>query len=364
TTKFFLGQLDSAEVLARELLRAGAKSGNKVYSAQAYHLLGRIAFNRASYDSADRFQTASLQLGREAGSLQVQADALRQLGVLAWYNGQLDTAAKSYYEPALALYRQINDKLGEATTLSNMGLVFANRLDWESQLRYQLLAFDIRKRVGDQVGLADSYYFLHYMPFNSKRARRFRYTSLQKSFSLAKRSGYTWGEEVALRALAEFFSTAFKEKDQFWHWIDSTVVNLSGEGKIYRMEGVAWRLESQGRHEQAAPIHKRIVELCDSLGFITEKQSALVYYGNCLKALGRYEEAEKMYSHAQNVSAGQDWKKRWPEGELADLNIRRGRIKEGTLAFQRLASQQDSLYLFRLRDAHPDVAFEQAVATT
>ena len=159
-TKFLLGQLDSAETLARELLRASAESGNKVHSAEAYHLLGRIAFNNASYDSALRFQTASFGLSREARSLQGQANALRQLGVLAWYGGRLDSALKNFYEPALVLYREINDRIGEATTLSNIGLVYANRLDWESQLRYQLLAFDIRKRIGDQVGLADSYYFL------------------------------------------------------------------------------------------------------------------------------------------------------------------------------------------------------------
>jgi len=123
-------------------------------------LLGRIAFNNASYDSALRFQTASFGLSREARSLQGQANALRQLGVLAWYGGRLDSALKNFYEPALVLYREINDRIGEATTLSNIGLVYANRLDWESQLRYQLLAFDIRKRIGDQVGLADSYYFL------------------------------------------------------------------------------------------------------------------------------------------------------------------------------------------------------------
>ena len=103
-----------------------------------------------------------MKLAVKYGNRQLEADALRQIGVLYRYSSKRDSALNQFYNPALQLYREINDKIGEATTLSNIGLIYREQSKPRLNANYQLQAFAIRKQIGDQLELEDSYYFYNY----------------------------------------------------------------------------------------------------------------------------------------------------------------------------------------------------------
>ncbi|HWP81689.1 MAG TPA: CHAT domain-containing protein [Bacteroidota bacterium] len=358
-TQFFLGQLDSAEISSRNLLACN----DDLSLARGSHLLGRICFNRASYDSAMQWQERGLRAAQRARSRQLEADALRQIGVLTWYRGKPDAALNSYYEPALEIYRSISDKIGEATTLSNIGLIHASRNDRQNQLKYELQAYDIRKRIGDQIGLVDSYYFLHYVGGTGKSSRTYAYKSLRRSYDLATNIGYSWGAEVALRALMQFISKSFNDPMLFSDWIDSSLTNLSGEGRILLTEARAKKFETMGDYARASALYWEAVKQAEAAQLPSERMAALVYYGNTLKRLGRYEAARKAYHEARREPANQVWKEEWVDAALADLEFRSGNFHEAKKSFKKLVARYDDLSVQELHGASPEIGFEETIST-
>jgi tetratricopeptide (TPR) repeat protein len=149
-TLFHLGKLDSSELIVREVLSHPDTNGKNSNEGRGFNLLGLIAFTRAQYDSAMVYQDRSLVLARRTNDLQAEANALRQIGALHWYAGRGDSIISAHYDSALILYRTVDDRIGEATTLDNMGFIFHDRL----AIRHHLSAFAIRKRIGDKLGLA------------------------------------------------------------------------------------------------------------------------------------------------------------------------------------------------------------------
>ncbi len=124
---YFYGEPDSAEIFARNAIEISLTTGNKNIVSKAYNVIGLINFYRAHYDSALIYQCKALEIANNKKYKNVQADALRQIGVLYWYKGKLDSALNNFYLPALNLYREVNDKIGEAITLNDIGLIYFDK---------------------------------------------------------------------------------------------------------------------------------------------------------------------------------------------------------------------------------------------
>jgi tetratricopeptide (TPR) repeat protein len=196
---FYLGSVDTALALLDSLSGRPVTHSDSIALARINHLRGLIAFSTAQYQEARKHQAASLHLARTLGERLVEADALRQLGVLAWYGGNPDSALSKYYQRAIEIYKEIGHKMGEATVLSNIGLLHQDRGDISQNLRYQLGALEIRKRIGDQIGLADSYYFLGSVCWQLMKGESSSFAYIEKSLDLSTAIGYSWGREVAAR---------------------------------------------------------------------------------------------------------------------------------------------------------------------
>lgn len=361
-THFFLGSPDSSEVLARRLLREAQGRGDAVHQARAHHILGLVGFYRAAYDSASYHQVESLRLARKSGDSKAEADALRQLGVLAWYSGKNDEALKAYYQPALAIYQRINDKIGEATTLSNIGLIEQAKGHAETNLQYQLMAFGIRKQIGDQVGLADSYQFLATSPYvrhpDSRTARSGQtYSYLRKSAEISTRIGYSWGREVAVRALEMYFIDRFDEVqgEDIGQWVDS-VETVSGEGLVYARHQQAVRAYADERWEDALALFRQQYVLNDSVGVPLGKFHTLHWQVVPLRKLQRWDELEQVLLEMQTL----DFQYHRTSGGLAEFYMDTRQPERAEALLKPLAAHYDSLYLHNLFQSEPSLAFERA----
>ncbi len=73
-------------------------------------------------------------------------------GVYSALNDKLVTL--DFYNQALPLYRQVDDKGGEATTLNNLGTVYDDLGDKPAALAFYIQALPLRRQVGDKPGEA------------------------------------------------------------------------------------------------------------------------------------------------------------------------------------------------------------------
>jgi CHAT domain-containing protein len=321
TIHFYLGRYDTSGLMAEQAMRQALPLRDSSALALAYHLLGRICFDRARYDSAALFQRRSLVCARASGSLQSEADALRQLGVLYWYRGENDSARTVFYDKALNLYRTIGDRSGEATTLNNIGLL-------DGGIRYFLDAFYIRKRIGDQVGLADSYYFIT-SPVAGGHWNNLAYSFRLKSLTLSSKIGYAWGEEVAARAVDQMLFSSYDSLAIELAAADS--VTRSGEGMILLLQLKASEHMRRGRLEESVRLRERIVFLCDSLKYTHGLAVALEQYTRALLRKGDNTRAERVARRYQEVM-GRSLQGTWL---LATVFLEEGRRDE---AFQLLST--------------------------
>lgn len=244
---FYLGHPDTARTRSRELLRCARARSDTLYRARARHILGRVSFYEAAYDEAFTHQRASLRWARRGGDGNARADALRQLGVLHWYRGRSDSALTAFYEPALQLYRETGDSIGVATTLSNVGLIHRQRRDVRKNARYQLRAFALRKHMGHQIGLADSYSFLAAIPGHfGHRNPAYKITYLRKRLDLSRRIGYAWGEQVAFDQLRGNFRKELGYWNLFREPLDDSSFHRSGESRFLKHVYAAVAARSRG----------------------------------------------------------------------------------------------------------------------
>lgn len=326
---FYLGNLDTSAALARHFV-----AGTDLTAARACNVLGRIAFNNAEFDSAFTFQRQSQRLARTNNSAHIEAEALRQIGVLFWYEGKTDSA-RALYESALRLYRAVNDKIGEATTLNNIGLL-------DSDIRLFLQAFAIRKTIGDQIGLADSYYFITFGLGGHWLDELFSF--LKKSRDVSRRIGYRWGEEVARRALEDFAVNAH-DSLRFDPFVTDSTHASTGEQMIHRLKRRSSELARNGQWREAAALRERIVALCDSLGYRIGLAGALGMQVAALLPLGDYDKAEAAARRLQQLLAGDPIRADW---KLAEVFLASGKYDDAVQLLASIASRLDGDYLRRL----------------
>lgn len=87
---------------------------------------------------------------------QERSRALVSLGVVNLNRGSY-TDAMLYFNKALKLREELNDKKGVASVHNNIGLIYWNQANYEKALVHQLKALQIREELKDKEGLAASY---------------------------------------------------------------------------------------------------------------------------------------------------------------------------------------------------------------
>lgn len=354
----YLGLIDSSRTLADRVLKHATDS-NLIFRVN--NLLGLIAFTEGRYTDAEVCQHTALMLAHAAGNNQAQADALRQLGVLQWYRGHHDSALTKYYKPALEFYRKEADKIGEATTLSNIGLIYFDWGMWEEALRYQLEAFRLRKKIGDLRGLADSYYFLSTLGPELK-GKTFAYSYRKKSLDLSSRIGYAWGHEVASRSLDELW---MDDPEKFRRFRDPSNMDSgsSGEGKLYSLWYRARELFREQRWDESVGLYRKALQICDSLHYFIGRNVMLKELGVAFMKASHYREAEAVLleSRSRVVAPGKFWP--FTDLELAELYISTRRFAEARRILPPIITNQDAIYRRAMRETNPAAFFTHSFAS-
>ncbi|MGA8263372.1 MAG: CHAT domain-containing protein [Ignavibacteriaceae bacterium] len=339
---FFLSNLDSARNNLQIAEQLAENSTDSSALAASYNIKGLIEFNSLNYRAAMKDQKKSLSIALRIKNQNIIADALRQIGVLYWYSARYDSALNSFYKPALLIYRKINDKIGEATTLSDIGLLYKYEKNLEENIIYQLKAFGIRKKIGDKSGLADSYYFLSNSISMSGWRGSIIYAYLKKSYNISRDIGYKWGMEVASRALKDYYKS-HELSSNIYSMQDTT--NPVGEGIIYQLWNKSITQVSTGDLSGQVTTLEKLVNLDDSLGYKNGELVSLAFLASSLTRLGIYDKAQTALNKAAKIKASNHYSDYILDTTAARLYIASGRLKEAKNLLLNVTQKSDSAYL-------------------
>ncbi len=362
-TYFYLNQLDSAGIALNEITTNTNPINNPILFSQILNLKGLMEFNIGKYGLARNYQQKSLDLAKKHNAINEQANALRQLGVLDWYSGKLDSVIDKYYKPALVLYRLSGDKKGEATTLSNIGLIYWNYDNWFEDLKYQLKAFQIRKEINDRIGLADSYYFLTYDLPENKNGYKFAYSYSQKSYKLSSKIGYAWGKEIASRSLVGLRTKSIVNLTEIK---EDSVFNYSVENRINNIWIKAISSYEKKEFKTSAILFRKSFELSELNKIYVGIENSMIIYSDVLMQLGRFKEAQKNIEEAMKITLSLNRPNGYAESlyVLAKLKSMENKKEEALKIFPKLIGFYDSLYVSDLKSVNPSLAYESALRST
>jgi tetratricopeptide (TPR) repeat protein len=131
-----------------------ATCGWPTYTTQLSAILYRFLMG-GNFTDAIAIHTHAYVAAQRAGNRAGQAHADLGLGGACARLGRSQQATK-HLRRALRIFQQIDDPLGQARTLTNLGLVERLRCDYQAALGLRMQALHLFRRVGDQIGEAGS----------------------------------------------------------------------------------------------------------------------------------------------------------------------------------------------------------------
>jgi len=112
-----------------------------------------VEFHFTNADSAKLFGLEALKMAEDLQSIELEVDALHNLGVANEAQGNYAEALKLEMK-ALAIRRQIGDELKTANTLNNIGIIYDEQGDYQRALEYYYNARRIYEKVKDKAKIA------------------------------------------------------------------------------------------------------------------------------------------------------------------------------------------------------------------
>jgi tetratricopeptide (TPR) repeat protein len=115
---------------------------SKKLSAGIYHQLGMVAQEQRQWKEAEQYYQQALQIYIEYNDRYAQASTYHQLGRVAQEQRQWEQA-EQYYQQALQIYIEYNDRYEQGKTYHQFGMVAQKQGQWEQARDYYLRSLEI-----------------------------------------------------------------------------------------------------------------------------------------------------------------------------------------------------------------------------
>ena len=193
------GHLPDAQVICTAALQAGRHTGDLAAQADALKNLGLIAAWRGHYQQATATLESSIDLYRQTSDRLGQARVLNNLGLVDWWQGHLQQAT-DHHRQALALFRDIGNRLGESGALTNLGLAEMRQGSYEQAVGHHRESLAICRDLGDRFGEAIALVNLGEVLCRQGRWQQAE-DHLSRALAIHRELGHRHGEADALQIL-------------------------------------------------------------------------------------------------------------------------------------------------------------------
>jgi len=272
-------------------------------SAGIYHQLGAVAQEQRRWAQAEDYYQKALAIKIEFNDRYGQAGIYHQWGYVAQEQRHWEQA-EDYYQKALAIKIELNDRYGQAGIYHNWGYVAQEQRHWEQAEDYYQKALAIFIEFNDRYGQAGTYHHLGYVAQEQRR----------------------WGqaEDYYQKALAlEIeFNDRYRQAGTYHHLgMVAEKQRRWGQAEDYYQKALALEIEFNNRYWQAGTYHQ--------LGMVAKKQrrwaQALDYYLKALSACIEFNDEFHLDMVLRNLArlwqAGQDPKLPTAVGAVLKLPV-------------------------------------------
>jgi tetratricopeptide (TPR) repeat protein/transcriptional regulator with XRE-family HTH domain len=241
--------------------------GRARHAVQIPAAVGGFLRRDGRWDEAAALQTRALTAARSAGDRLGEAQALNELGLLAWLTGDYP-AATGHLALAVALYGEADDRAGQAYALNHLGVVRVLTGHYSAALTSHQRALAIAQALGDRAAEAVA---LNYLGSAQRHTGDYAAAtaSLARALELYRRLGHQHGQAQALRDLGNLQQVT----GDYPAATASHQQALQIARDLGARPGQAWALNDLGMVQQltgdypsAAASHQQALELFRDLG--------------------------------------------------------------------------------------------------
>ena len=154
--EYWSGNLDSALLIAEQVLELSAKINYQPGIGSAYSSIGVVHWLKGEYEEALNYNQKALEIRKLTGNKKEIAKSYHNIGLVYDDQGNYPEAMKNYLL-ALRLNEENNDKQGIALECNVIGIIHLNQKNYEEALKNYMQALQIRKEIGDKYDLTESY---------------------------------------------------------------------------------------------------------------------------------------------------------------------------------------------------------------
>lgn len=117
--------------------------------------LGTVARDRGEYETAEEYYLEALAFFREINDREGEALSFKNLGGIAYLQSDYDQA-REYLEQSLDIVRELDARTIEARCLNNLGILAQDRNQYDTARKYHNQSLDIKRDLGNRQGEANS----------------------------------------------------------------------------------------------------------------------------------------------------------------------------------------------------------------
>ncbi|MCE7985584.1 MAG: hypothetical protein DYG89_30785 [Caldilinea sp. CFX5] len=277
---YHLSDYSASATAAQASLTLAETLGDLLLQAASLRALADAWYQQSERERAQATMADALRLAQQVGALELEADCQLGYGDILMYRGEPAVAAA--HERALAIYRQLGDRCGEAWTLNSMGIAAAFQKQYAPSQGYFEQAVQIFRLLGDRPSTGRALNNLAAILVLQKEYAQSE-PILVQSLTLSRQNGYRLGEVQTLTNLTEALRGQGK-RDEARRYCQDALTLARSLGHV-RGEGLQLKILGEMAGEEG--------DFATAITFFEQALTAARAQGD------RYYEAERLYCLGQ-----------------------------------------------------------------
>ncbi len=320
---------------------------------QGHLYWGRALVHQGEYELAQSHLEQALTLVQAApqrpypveGLHRLEADSLRVLGIVSYHLGDY-SSSRSWFQQALRLYRETNDRRGESASLNNLSNLAADQGDYIEARDYLEQALRTYREIGDREGEG---LVLGNLGSIAREQGDFAGAQMyhEQALHIHREVG---SQQFAANALVGLGNTAYQVGDysearlcyeQALHTY-RTIGDRAAEGYVLAQLGVL--SHDSGDGESAREYGRQALHIAEQLGNHRDQAHALLSLGDALIAVGHLDEGADAFHQALTIRRrlGQSNLAMEPLAGLARAHMLQGDLIQAQACVEQILSHLES----------------------
>lgn len=234
--------------------------------------------------------------------MKMKGFAINVIGIT--YHNQADyEKAVYYYKQSVEIKKEIGDKMGLASSLSNIGLIYYEQGNFKDAEEYLIKGLVIEQEIGDKEGIAGTYNNLGNL-YSSRGDYDKAIEYHTKSMKIDDEIGYMNGMANSLNNIGLiYFDQGDFEKAIEYYEKSLKIEEEEGDqkGVAYSYDNIGSVYESMGEMEMAIEYYLQSYEIEKSIGDTKGMASVLCDLGNAYQVKKEYEVALDYYMQSLSL---------------------------------------------------------------